>query len=83
MTWPNGAKPCASSDELSARLMNTCVVRVFGPAVANVTVHCVFGCLTGSSWMSAFCQACATAGFGWIPNWTTKPGTTRKKRTPS
>ena len=32
VTSPNGAKPLASSRALSLKLMNTCVVRVFGPA---------------------------------------------------
>ena len=38
VTLANGAKPCASSDALSARLMKIWVVRVFGPAVAKVSV---------------------------------------------
>ena len=35
-TLPNGAKPWRSSAALSAKLMNTWVVRVLGPAVAKV-----------------------------------------------
>src|SRR3989441_1324520 len=36
-TWPMGAKPSASSRRLSARFTNSCVVRVFGPALAKAT----------------------------------------------
>ena len=39
VTVPNGAKPWPSSEApLSLKLMKSCVVRVFGPAVANTTV---------------------------------------------
>ena len=63
--------------------MKTCVVRVFGPADANVTAPLVLWTVTGSSWIVAFCQAFDTWGYGLIPNWTTNFGTTRKNSTPS
>ena len=66
-----------------ARLTNTWVVRVFGPASANVIVPGVFDAFTGSSLMFAFCHALETAGDGLIPNWTTNPFTTRKNSSPS
>ena len=37
VTFAMGANPMASSRLLSRVLMNTCVVRVFGPPIANVT----------------------------------------------
>src|SRR5260221_7912651 len=70
-------------DALFARLTKTWVVRVFGPASAYVIVPAVFDAFTGSSLMFAFCQAPDTAGSGLIPNWATKPVTTRKNRKPS
>src|SRR5207247_1527200 len=51
-TCPMGAKPSASSRRLSARFTNSCVVRVFGPALAKVTVPRRLGWRTGSSGMS-------------------------------
>ena len=37
-TRPNGANPMLSRLLLSPKLMNTCVVRAFGPEVANVII---------------------------------------------
>lgn len=59
--------------------MNSCVVRVFGPAVANTSVPRLLLPITGSSLMLAFIQTLFTAGLAFKPNWTMKPGTTRKK----
>ncbi len=36
ITRPNGEKPSVSSLLLSPKLMNTCEVRVFGPAIAGI-----------------------------------------------
>ncbi len=84
VTCPNGAKRFASRKALSPRLTKTCVVRVFGAdAAAKVTVPRVFERRTRSSLMVAFSQAAETFGDGLIPNWTTKPGTTRKSQSPS
>ena len=79
----NGANPVWSRALLSARLMKTCVVRVFGPADANATVPRVLWTITGSSGIVALCQAVDTWGYGLIPNWTTNFGTTRKNLAPS
>jgi hypothetical protein len=35
--------------------------------------------LAGSSWIRAAFQTALTAGVPWMPNWTMKPCTTRKK----
>src|SRR5713226_9532592 len=83
VTRPKGEKPRLSSAAFFPRLTKTCVERVLGPASAYVIVPSVFEAFTGSSLIVAFCQARDTAGSGLIPNWTTKPLTTRKKVTPS
>ena len=49
-TSPRGLNPCLSKNKfLSLKLMNSCVVRVFGPAVAKTTVPRLFVTRTGSS----------------------------------
>ena len=64
--------------------MKICVVRVFGPAEANVTPpRSLWMPVTVSSGIVALRQAFDTSGYGLIPNWTTKPGTTRKNFAPS
>jgi hypothetical protein len=68
---------------LSPRFTNTCVVRVFGPAAAKLTAPRVLWAATGSSGIVARSHAVETVGYGLIPNWTTKFGTTRKNSTPS
>ena len=40
-TWAKGEKPMPSRLELSRKLMNICVVRLFLPEVANDTKLCV------------------------------------------
>mmetsp|Transcript_78902 Transcript_78902/g.235165 ORF Transcript_78902/g.235165 Transcript_78902/m.235165 type:complete len:214 (+) Transcript_78902:341-982(+) len=54
--------------------MNSCEVRVFGPAVANTSVPRLLLTFTGSSEMG-LSRGCGLAG---RPNCATKPGTTRK-----
>src|SRR5689334_3206397 len=81
VTVPTGANPFASRLELFARLMKSWVVRVFGPAEANETAPRVLCAFTGSSVIVAERHAAETFGSGLIPNWTTKPGTTRKNFT--
>ena len=57
--------------------MNSCVVRVFGPAVANVMVPRLLLPFTGSSGIFAFSHALLIAGLGLTPNCTMNPGCTR------
>ena len=83
VTEPIGAKPLESRLTLSRRLTKSCVVRVSGPAVAKVKVPRTLCSVTGSSEIVALFHAAETSGSGLIPNWTTKPGTTRKNFTPS
>ena len=83
VTAANGAKPVESRLTLSTRLTKSCVVRVPGPAVAKVTVPRTLCSVTGSSAIVASRHAADTCRSGLIPNWTTKPGTTRKNFTPS
>jgi hypothetical protein len=80
ITWPKGANPWSSSPALLPKLMNTCVVRVSGPAVAKVIVPRLLLALTGSSLMLASRQTCEICGLPLMPNWTMKPEMTRKKR---
>jgi hypothetical protein len=82
-TWPNGAKPCPSSPALSLKLMNTWVVREFGPEVAKVMLPRLLLCFTASSGMRAARQAGESFGSPLMPNWTMKPEITRKKRVSS
>ena len=67
--------------ELSAKLMNTWVVRVFGPAVAKVIMPRLLLCVTRSSLMLASRHSADSAGSPLMPNCTMKPEITRKKRT--
>ena len=83
MTEPTGAKPLLSRLRLSPRLTKICVVRVFGPADAKLTVPRVLWFVTTSSGIVAFAHAFDTCGYGLIPNCTTKSGTTRKSFIPS
>ncbi len=55
--------------------------REFGPALANTSVPRAFDSFTGSSGMVSFDHLAFTAGSPLMPNWATKSGTTRKKRT--
>jgi hypothetical protein len=82
MTRPMGEKPCASKKALPwARVLTkSCVVRELGPAVAKTTVPRALVTLTGSSGMDALRHLACTSGLPFIPNCTTKPGNTRKKR---
>ena len=80
-TLPKGAKPMPSRLELSAKLMNTCVVRVPGPALAKVMVPRLLLAFTGSSGMRATRHLAISAGSPLMPNCTMKPEITRKKRT--
>ena len=61
-TRPIGAKPIESRRTLSARLMNNCVVRVSGPAVAKVSVPARFDSTTASSNIDASRQTPLTTG---------------------
>ena len=62
--------------------MKSWVERLLGrPVLANVTMPFVFDSFTGSSLMLADFQAELTLGSPWIPNWTMKPLTARKKAT--
>ena len=56
------------------------MVRLFGPAFANVIVPRALDCLRGSSGMFALFHAAETRGSPFSPNCVTKPGATRKKR---
>ncbi len=78
ITLPKGENPWPSRKVLSPKLMNNCVVRVFGPAVAKVMVPRALLPFTRSSGMFAARHFAETAGSPWMPNWTMKPGTTRK-----
>ena len=51
-TRPIGAKPIMSSRMLSRLLMNSCVERVFGPAMANETNRAL-GCRPSSAAFSS------------------------------
>ena len=63
--------------------MKSCVVRVFGPAVAKVRVPGLLLCVTGSSLMFALLPgADSPPDRALRPNWTMKPGTTRKNGAP-
>src|SRR5438270_635087 len=59
------------------------MIEVHGAAVAKVSVPRVLCWVTGSSGIVAGRQRADTAGSPLSPNWTTNPGTTRKKRPPS
>jgi len=60
-------------------LIYTCVVRVSAPASAYDIVPRIFDKITLSSLIFRFSQAAETDVLPAIPNWTTNPGTTRKK----
>ena len=62
VTLPKGEKPMPSSRVLLPKLMNNCVVRVLGPAVAKVIVPRVLLPLTGSSVMFASRHFAETSG---------------------
>jgi hypothetical protein len=83
MTRPMGENPISSSGRLLIVLMKSCVVRVFGPAVAKLTMPRRLLCLTESSGISILSHAACTLGEPCIPNCTMKELTTRKKRTSS
>src|SRR5271156_194195 len=78
ITLPNGENPWLSRNVLLPKLMKSCVVRVFGPAVANVMVPGALLCLHGSSLMFAFRHTLLTDGSALSPNCTMNPGTLRK-----
>src|SRR5690606_33940189 len=61
----NGSSSCVV--RLSARLINTCVVRPFGSLNANATVPRVFSNTRGSSGMFCARHACAITGSPAIP----------------
>jgi len=83
-TSPIGENPWLSRNELSAMLMNICVVRLFAPDVANDTVPRLLEVTTASSWMlPRDDQLACTAGSELIPNWDIKLGTFRNIRTSS
>ena len=68
LTNANGEKPIPSRFALSARLMNSCVVRDPGPAVANESDPRLFVSRTGSSLIFAVNHAADTFGSDEIPN---------------
>lgn len=76
-----GENPCLSKNPLPCGLvfMNSCVVLVFGPAVANTTVPRAFVTFTGSS-LIAFLYLAWMVGLPLIPNCDMKFGITLKIR---
>ena len=65
--FPKGGKPWLSSEPLSPKLINICVVRVFGPALANVTYPLVFDTPANegsSSIFLSFWEAAGRSGSG-------------------